>query len=53
MRARLDATDVLAAVGAALCAFGLGLIYPPLAPIFVGGLLLALGVLGSTRRRAG
>lgn len=45
--AQVGAADVVAMVGAALAALGLGMIYLPLAPLFLGLLLLALGLVGS------
>jgi hypothetical protein len=40
-------TDLLVISGAALVGWGLWMIYPPLGPIWAGGVLLAIGVLSA------
>lgn len=44
---RIDVADLLAAVGMALLAVGLGMVYLPLALIVTGAIMLTLGIMGS------
>lgn len=44
---RIDVADLLAVVGMALLAVGLGMVYLPLALIVTGAIMLTLGIMGS------
>ena len=44
---RIDVADLLAVVGLALLAVGLGMVYLPLALIVTGAIMLTLGIMGS------
>ena len=51
--AAVGATDVMALVGLGLLGAGLWMVWPPLALMVVGGLLLALGLAGAWMRTRG
>jgi len=49
-RAAVGAPDVMALAGLGLLGAGLWMVWPPLALMVVGGLLLALGLVGAWMR---
>lgn len=47
---KIDINDVLIFGGLILMGFGLYLIWPPLTPLVIGSVLLAMGVMGTWRK---